>query len=715
MVEEVVKETVSTYKKFCCTPAITGLEITTDCDNDDLLHWELSYSERNLVRKKNVAYKIFGSVNSKSFKVQKSPYNSETNEIITAYPKCSSMKASVVQVKNKDNFEQYIEVWQDDSKIMTFDLKAENVHGPVYNNPMFGCMTFSHDGTKILYIADNKPFKCTKEKYSFFDKNALDDSDEKINDSRRNKFAWDDNWGEQMYNCKEPTLCILDLKAKKITNLYQMMPKDISISRAFWSKDDNYIVFTGFLSSPWRLGLIYCRNRSSGIYAYKFSNNSLKTLVDCKDCIYSLNCTPDGSQFFYLQTHSLGPHSQCAKLMKITLSDSKSFTFGPPQVVYDYVKNPPAEGGFQGFFLREALVAKCWLNNHTIVFESQNRSHISLFQLDVDTGELNTLELEGEWRILGIKNQLLFASHALPNMPTSFKIGRIKKTNNNLSVEWILVQQFPHDLTDLKWSIMQHKPNLRNEKYPAVDFESVVVRPKEDNKVKGLLVFPHGGPHGCWSTGFDFQSACLARLGYIVLKVNYRGSTGFSQNGIYSLIGNIGTQDVQDTHQAALEAVKMFKVPPSKVFVKGGSHGGFLTLHLIAQYPDFYKAAVARNPVCNIVSNTCSSDIPDWSYSEAGLNFNHSVKPSEQDYVSMLRKSPVSIADRIKTPLMLMLGSVDKRVPHQQSIELYRLLKSGGVKVKLMMYPGCDHRIAELESETDSFINTVVWLRENSL
>jgi len=248
-----------------------------------------------------------------------------------------------------------------------------------------------------------------------------------------------------------------------------------------------------------------------------------------------------------------------------------------------------------------------------------------------------------------------------------------------------------------------------------VDFESVVVRPKEDGKVKGLLVFPHGGPHGCWSTGFDFQSACLARLGYIVLKVNYRGSTGFSQNGIYSLIGNIGTQDVQDTHQAALEAVEKFKVPQGKVFVKGGSHGGFLTLHLIAQYPDFYKAAVARNPVCNIVSNTCSSDIPDWSYSEAGLNFNHSVKPCEQDYVSMLRKSPVSIADRIKTPLMLMLGSVDKRVPHQQSIELYRLLKSDSRKVKLMMYPGCDHRIAELESETDSFINTLLWLRENSL
>lgn len=238
--------------------------------------------------------------------------------------------------------------------------------------------------------------------------------------------------------------------------------------------------------------------------------------------------------------------------------------------------------------------------------------------------------------------------------------------------------------------------------------------PKDTDNLKGLVVNPHGGPHGCWSAGYDKDSACLARLGYMVLRVNYRGSTGFTQSGINSLIGKIGTQDVADTYQATEEAVSKYNIDPKCVFIKGGSHGGFLTLHLIAQYPDMYKAAVARNPVCNIVANTVASDIPDWSYSESGLPFSFSLKPKAENYVQMLEKSPVAIADKIKTPLMLMLGGSDRRVPFYQSIEFYRIVKSSPRnKVRMMMYEGNDHRIADIESATDSFVNSVLWFHEN--
>ena len=60
------------------------------------------------------------------------------------------------------------------------------------------------------------------------------------------------------------------------------------------------------------------------------------------------------------------------------------------------------------------------------------------------------------------------------------------------------------------------------------------------------VVYPHGGPHAAWSTTFHRRSAFLALSGYLVLKVNYRGSTGFGGAALASLLGRVGEQDVGD-------------------------------------------------------------------------------------------------------------------------------------------------------------------------
>lgn len=711
--DNVESNCISVYENLSRLPTINNVNVIQDRNNDHVLNWELNYSERNLARKTNVNYKVYGSVNSKDLTITTVPFSSESSEIISGYSKCGQMKAAVIQMKEKDEVKQYFEVWDNNSKVLTFDVAAEGEHGLVHNNPMFGCMEWSNDKTKILYIADNKPFKKTKQKCSYLTKSKDEDSS---SNPRRDKYVYEDHWGEQMYNCREPTLCMIDLVEKKMINLFEYMPPGVSVAKGVWSNNDKFTVFTGFSCDPWRLGLIYCRNRQSGIYALMFKDKTLKTVVDSKDSIYSMTLSPSGLGISYLQTKSLGPHAQCACLNTIGISE-EDFSFGSPVVVCNYVKKAKGKPNFQGFFVREGLPPHCWLNNNSLVFHSQNRSNISLFLLDTETSQISALEIEGEWRILAVHKNVLFASHSLPNSPQAFKIGNIKKVEaGDYKIDWVTVQKYPENLNDIAWSIMYHKPKFLNNEYPEVPFESVVVRPKDVQNIKGLIVNPHGGPHGCWSTGYDMLSACLARVGYVVLRVNYRGSTGFGQNGIDSLIGNIGSQDVADVHQATMEAIEKFNIDPKRVFVKGGSHGGFLTLHLIAQYPDVFRAAVARNPVCNIVANAVASDIPDWSYSESGLPFSYKSKPEPENYKKMLEKSPVYIADAVKTPLMLMLGGSDKRVPHYQSIEFYRIVKSNSKnKVRLLMYEDNDHRIAEVEAETDSFMNSVLWFSENSL
>ena len=147
---------------------------------------------------------------------------------------------------------------------------------------------------------------------------------------------------------------------------------------------------------------------------------------------------------------------------------------------------------------------------------------------------------------------------------------------------------------------------------PGATFDAATADPLQP--CPPLLVFPHGGPHGANNTAFAQQIAFYTVVGFSVLLINYRGSTGFGQEALATLPGKCGTQDVSDC-LAAVELVcsrtgKQRVCDRANIHVQGGSHGGFLTTHLIGQAPLLFQTAVARNPVCNIASMISTSDIP---------------------------------------------------------------------------------------------------------
>jgi len=253
-----------------------------------------------------------------------------------------------------------------------------------------------------------------------------------------------------------------------------------------------------------------------------------------------------------------------------------------------------------------------------------------------------------------------------------------------------------------------------NPKFPALDYEYILLEPTSaENRRPPLAVVIHGGPHSCFTASFQLYMAGFCMCGYAVLMVNYRGSVGFGQDSINSLLGNIGRQDVNDVQDVVEQIVASGAVDKDKVVVVGGSHGGFLTLHAIGQFPNFYCAAVARNPVTNIASMVGCTDIPDWSYTEAGLEFDPKIVPTSHVYGEMLKRSPLINVDQIKIPLMLMIGGKDRRVPTSQGLELRRALEARNAPLRVLWYPDSDHPISEVKSEADSFINIIKWFDDH--
>lgn len=93
---------------------------------------------------------------------------------------------------------------------------------------------------------------------------------------------------------------------------------------------------------------------------------------------------------------------------------------------------------------------------------------------------------------------------------------------------------------------------------------------------------------------------------------NYHGSLGRGEQFVQSLIGQCGTLDVNDCKAIIDQLISERIADKGKLLVMGGSHGGFLTTHLIGQYPDLFQRAVVRNPVIAVGQMEATSDIPEW-------------------------------------------------------------------------------------------------------
>jgi len=166
-----------------------------------------------------------------------------------------------------------------------------------------------------------------------------------------------------------------------------------------------------------------------------------------------------------------------------------------------------------------------------------------------------------------------------------------------------------------------------------------------------------------------------------------------------------------------------------KVFVHGGSHGGFLCAHLIGQFPDVFTAAVLRNPVIS-VGEISTSDIPDWYYAEfdipypvpipslhAGDNSITALTPSV--YEKLYNASPIRLAPKVTADVLLLIGKDDLRVAPTQGYTYYHTLKvlqhsrsSGNQRVEMLVFDGEAHPLEGVECARVGWEATRAWFAD---
>ncbi len=216
-----------------------------------------------------------------------------------------------------------------------------------------------------------------------------------------------------------------------------------------------------------------------------------------------------------------------------------------------------------------------------------------------------------------------------------------------------------------------------------------------------LLLRIHGGPNGQDQHLYSFERELLAANGYLVLAVNYRGSSGRGQAWKKAIFADWGNKEVQDLLAGVDHVIGMGIADPERLGIGGWSYGGILTNYTIATTRRFKAATSGAGS--SLQTSMYGSDQYIYQYeNELGSPWKN---PKAWEKVSY----PFWHADRISTPTMFLGGEKDFNVPIAGGEQMYQALMSLGVPSQLIVYPGQFHGITRPSFVKDRYDRYVGW------
>ncbi len=197
---------------------------------------------------------------------------------------------------------------------------------------------------------------------------------------------------------------------------------------------------------------------------------------------------------------------------------------------------------------------------------------------------------------------------------------------------------------------------------------------KSGKKPFPLIVNPHGGPIGVRdSWGFNWEAQMFASRGYAVLQVNYRGSSGYGDE--FEKMGHMqwGDKIQDDIIDAARWATAQGYADADRVCIYGGSFGGYSALMAPIREPGMFKCAVGYVGVYDMDLMDSAGDI---ARRDSGREFIE--KTLGKDKAKLKSISPSENADKIKIPVFLAAGALDRRAPPIHTEKMQSALKKAG-------------------------------------
>jgi dipeptidyl aminopeptidase/acylaminoacyl peptidase len=207
-----------------------------------------------------------------------------------------------------------------------------------------------------------------------------------------------------------------------------------------------------------------------------------------------------------------------------------------------------------------------------------------------------------------------------------------------------------------------------------------IVEPEGDGP-HPVMVFVHGGPHWLYEDAYFPEVQAYVDAGFLVAMPNYRGSSGYGRSWSDALTGDVGFTDVDDVTAGLRDLLGRPDVDPSRTVVAGWSWGGYITLMELGRHPALWTAGMAGVPVGDYI-RAYEEEAPSLQALDRALMGGTPATEPEM----FRRSSPITYADRVAAPVLLVVGENDSRCPVGQALAYADRLKEQGKPHEVYLY-----------------------------
>jgi len=258
-----------------------------------------------------------------------------------------------------------------------------------------------------------------------------------------------------------------------------------------------------------------------------------------------------------------------------------------------------------------------------------------------------------------------------------------------------------------KWSLgTQREISWQNPTDHRTIYGIVVLPPgyQEGTRYK-TVVHIHGGPEEAWTIGFNGNwynyATLLASHGYVVLLPNPRGSDGQGPDFTEANYRDWGVGDFSDIMAGVDYLIAQGITDPDRMVIGGWSFGGFMTSWAVT-HTNRFKAGMVGAAVTDLYSMAGTTDI-------APSYLNGYYGPLSGNFDLYDKHSPVRFVANCHTPVLILHGEADPRVPLSQGQEFYHGLHFLGKDAVMITYPREPHIFTEREHQIDSLTRILAW------